>query len=215
MDARYRVPGPAGQGHSAIAGTNLNHTGFGYTRAVLILPAMHALRLRSRWTEMPNPAVVTPPLLAPSDATTMRAFFDAEAPAPRDSDAGRYGELDEHDFPSVVRGCRAVAESIVTRALSLEQVRLQRFGAGDFLEPEPARAPAESCLELTLDFSARASGTGGLVYLHDGRPTFEVSQTPGVIALVERGPASTRRVAPLADTETAVYRLVVELAYAP
>ena len=178
-----------------------------------MLPSMDALRLRGRWVEIAHPAVVTPPLLGSVDAAAMRAFFDAESPLRRDDERARFDELAEHEFPAIIKSCRAIAESIASRSLAVERVRLRRFTAGDFQHPDDEPAGDEPALELTLDFSERALGTGGVVYLRRGEPRFAVTQLPGAISLAATGPELGRKVAPLSDAAngTAVYRIVLTL----
>ena len=105
-------------------------------------------------------------------------------------DRGRYEHNHELALPSLFDDVRAVAEQLVQHPLRLDHARWLRLHHRDYqlikddARDRPVAAPH---LEVTVDFSARATGQAELVYT-DGHESWVVPQLPGSVSVVKREP---------------------------
>jgi hypothetical protein len=104
-------------------------------------------------------------------------------------DRGHY----EHNHELVIRALfdelRAVAEQLAGRPLRLDHARWLRLKHRSYqlIKDDARDRPVTPHLELTLDFSAAATGQAEIVYT-DGHESWVVPQLPGAISIVEREP---------------------------
>jgi len=105
-------------------------------------------------------------------------------------DRGRFEHNRELAAPELFEELRELAELIVERPVQLGPTRWVRLGRGDYAlikADAKARAADRRYVELTLDFSARATGQAEIIYT-DGVESWVVGQLPGSVAIVEREP---------------------------
>ena len=105
-------------------------------------------------------------------------------------DRGRYEHNHDLAMPALFADVRAVAEQLVLHPLRLDHARWLRHHHRDYqlLKDDARDRPvAATHLEVTLDFSAVATGQAELVYT-DGHETWVVPQIPGSLSVVERAP---------------------------
>jgi hypothetical protein len=147
--------------------------------------------LRARFRDGRCHHVVMPELVAEPRAAALRAHVD-EAGFERfdEPDRGRYEHNPELAVPELFEELRELAELIVERPVQVGPTRWVRLGRGDYAlikADAKARAAERRYVELTLDFSARATGQAEIVYT-DGVASWVVVQEPGSVAVVEREP---------------------------
>ncbi len=103
-------------------------------------------------------------------------------------DRGHYEHNHELVMPALFDDLRAIAEQLAQGPLRIDQARWLRMKHRSYqlIKDDARDRPVVSPhLELTLDFSAVATGQGELVYT-DGNETWVVPQVPGAISIVER-----------------------------
>lgn len=147
--------------------------------------------IRAQFAESRCHHVVLAGFLAEPAAAALREQVNGAAFASYDEpDRGRYEHNHELAIPSLFDDLRAVAEELVLCPLRLDHARWLRFRHRDYqLIKDDARdrPVATPHLEITLDFSALATGQAELVYT-DGNESWVVPQVPGALSIVEREP---------------------------
>jgi hypothetical protein len=135
--------------------------------------------------------VVLPELVAEDRAAPMRAYVDEAGFAPfYEPDRGRYEINGDLAVPELFEELRELAEQIVEHPLQIGPARWVRLRHRDYAllkGDAKTRASEDKHLEVTLDFSSRATGQAEIVYT-DGVEPWAVVQQPGSVAIVERDP---------------------------
>ncbi len=161
-------------------------------------------------------STVIPSLLRADAAEALRRALAADGMDRFDfAPQGRYAHNDRFAAADLVERLRGLAARIAGAPLALGRVRWLRFAHGDYalLWGDHATRRPEPHLELTLDFSSRATNEAEIVYTRGAEAAFVVPQWPGCLALVERPPDLLRYERYLTHRvgEAEVYRLRIEL----
>jgi hypothetical protein len=139
--------------------------------------------------------VVIPGLVSDDRAAAMRAQLDEAGFQPvHEPDRARYELNRELAAPELFDELRELVEHVVERPLQVGPARWLRLRHRDYaLLKADAKDPAVvgAHLEVTLDFSACATGQAEIVYT-DGAESWMVPQQPGSVAIVERDPRTYR-----------------------
>lgn len=147
--------------------------------------------LRAQFRDGPCHHVIVPGVCVGPAAASLREAVDAAGFAPYDQpDRGRYEVNRELAIPALFDDLRAIAEQIVQRPLRAEHAGWRRLRHRDYqlIKDDARDRPlAAAHLEVTLDFSAVATGQAEIVY-SDGHASWVVPQLPGAVAVVEREP---------------------------
>jgi hypothetical protein len=134
--------------------------------------------------------VVVPGVVPAATATSLRDAVDAAGFTAYDEpDRGRYEHNRGLAIPVLFDELRAIAAQITQQALCADHADWRRLRHRDYqLMKDDARTrPVAAHVEVTLDFSARATGQAEIVY-SDGRDHWVVPQLPGAVAIVAREP---------------------------
>jgi hypothetical protein len=132
--------------------------------------------------------VVLPALVDEERAAPMREGADAVGFAPfYEPDRGRYAINRDLVIPELFDELRELVGSIVERELTLGPVQWLRLVHRDYSLTKTAREVAGPHVEVTVDFSARTTAHGEIVYT-DGVASWVVPQLAGSVAIVEREP---------------------------
>jgi len=151
--------------------------------------SLDAQALRARFRDDRCRHVVIPELVAAPIAAAMRAQVDDAGFAQiYEPDRGRYELNRELAAPELFEELRQLVAQLVERPVEVGPACWLRLRHRDYAlikGDATARAAAGKHVELTLDFSARATGQGEIVYT-DGGESWVVVQEPGSVAVVER-----------------------------
>ena len=134
--------------------------------------------------------VMVPGALVDTATAKLREDIDRAAFSQFDEpDRGRYELATGIEVPAVVDELRALAEHVVERPLSLQRAMWLRLRHRDYLliKGDAKERLAVTHVEVTLDFSAAATGGAELVYT-DGVETWPVLQEPGSVTIALREP---------------------------
>jgi len=144
--------------------------------------------VRARFREGRCHHVVMPELVAEDRTAAMRAQLDEVGFAPfYEPDRGRYEINRELAAPELFEELRELVEHIVERPVQVGPAHWLRLRHRDYAllkGDAKTRAPGKH-IEVTLDFSERATEQAEIVYT-DGGESWVVSQLPGSLAVVER-----------------------------
>lgn len=168
---------------------------------------------RRAFDESPLPFVEVPQAVSPELARKLREMAAAARHERVDlAHRGRYERAAEEDA-ALLASLAAVASFIAGSAHAPVQATWLRMRRGDYAllrDDVPPHAP----LELILDVSERATGEGQVLYTHRGQTFFAVTQAPGTMAIVTRGPTVQRYVRYLTHRtgDAVLFRLVLALA---
>lgn len=145
--------------------------------------------VRARFREGRCHHVVIPELVAEDRAAPMRAQVDEVGFEPfYEPDRGRYEINDRLAAPELFEELRELVEQIVEHPLEVGPARWLRLRHRDYAllkGDAKTRASEGKHLEVTLDFSSRATEQAELVYT-DGVESWGVLPQPGSVAIVER-----------------------------
>lgn len=134
--------------------------------------------------------VLLPGVLGPEAAGTLRTELAGRALARFDEpDRGRYEFADEPARLPIIDEMRALAEQVVERPLEIARATWLRLSHRDYLllKGDAGTRLPTAHMEVTLDFSAAATGSAELVYT-DGYESWPVFPEPGSVAIVRREP---------------------------
>ena len=145
--------------------------------------------LRARFREDRCHHVVIPELVGAQLAAAMRAQLDEIGFEPFcEPDRGRYEINRDLAVPELFEELRELVEQIVERPAQVGPAHWLRLRHRDYAlikADAKSRVASSKHVELTLDFSARATGQAEIVYT-DGVASWVVAQQPGSVAVVER-----------------------------
>jgi hypothetical protein len=162
--------------------------------------------------------IVVPEVLDAAGAASLRDQVDAAGLARYDEpDRGRYERNLALTAPELFDQLRGLGEQLVQRPLRVHHASWRRLRHRDYqlIKDDGRDRPLPGAhVEVTLDFSARATGQAEIVY-SDGVASWVVPQLPGAVAVVEREPWLFRyaRYLNLAVGEAIVHRLHLALAF--
>lgn len=174
--------------------------------------------LRAQFADARCHHVMVPGFLADPAAAPLREQVNAAGFASYDEpDRGRYERNHELAIPALFDDLRAITEKLVQRPLRLDHARWLRLRHRDYqlIKDDARDRPiAATHLEVTLDFSALATGQAEVVYT-DGHESWVVPQLPGSLSIVEREPWLFRyaRYLNVEVADTVVHRLRLLLSY--
>lgn len=152
-------------------------------------------RLAAAYQAQPRRSIVLTELMAPANATALRAAIDPLVKPLDHPDRGAY------DFADVAKAevepLRALASAIVGRALGVAAARVVRFShrsyqlsGDDHYDLHDFGVFDKLHIELTMDFSATITGEGDLVYQdRASTPVIVMPQLPCSALVLEREPA--------------------------
>jgi hypothetical protein len=168
---------------------------------------------RRAFAERPLPYVEVPDAVSEALAARLREGV-AQAPCQRFElvHRGRYERCDEPDA-ALLTSLAAAASFVAGAAHAPVRGTWLRMRRGDYALASDD-VPPHADLELVLDVSERAAGEGQVLYTHRGQTFFAMTQAPGTLALVARGPTVRRHVRYLSHRagDAVLLRLVLELA---
>lgn len=146
-------------------------------------------RVRDEWLASSMPAVTVPAVVGASMAAEARQRFEGAGFAPyRLLDRGRYDVLEHPDFAEMLDVLTGIAGEVTGRTLALQEARVLRLGAGDYILVRHDRVYEERPVQLILDLSAAAVAGAEVHFRHRGQVFFVVPSAPGALSIVERGP---------------------------
>jgi len=135
--------------------------------------------------------VVMPGVLAPEAAARLRDEVDSAGFAAFDEpDRGHYEHNGALAVPWLLDELRGLAEQLADAPLRADRADWRRLRHRDYqlIKGDARDRPVTGAyLEVTLDFSERATGQAEVVY-SDGRDSWVVPQLPGSVAVVAREP---------------------------
>jgi hypothetical protein len=172
--------------------------------------------LRARFRDGRCHHVIVPGVCTGPDAASLRDAVDAAGFTLFDQpDRGRYERNREIEVPSLFDDLRTIAEQVAERGLRAEHAIWRRLRHRDYqlIKDDARDRPLSAAhVEVTLDFSAHATGQAEIVY-SDGRDSWVVPQLPGAVAIVEREPWLYRyeRYLNAAVGDTVIHRLYLVL----
>ncbi len=104
-------------------------------------------------------------------------------------DRGRYELATEPEVPSLFEDMRGLAEQVLERPLAVARATWLRLRHRDYLllKGDAGTRLGTEHVELTLDFSAEATGHGEMIYT-DGYESWPVPQEPGSVTIALREP---------------------------
>lgn len=106
-------------------------------------------------------------------------------------DRGSYDVIANPEAPELVDLAVAHAERLTGRKLRHAESRALQLHCGDYLLAHHDRLHDDNPVEVTLDLSPSPVAGAELHYRRRGQVFFRVPCTPGVLAVVERGPTVT------------------------
>ncbi|UQA55176.1 hypothetical protein [Polyangium aurulentum] len=150
-------------------------------------------QLKQSYLAATIPAVTIPGVLSLEAAEEIRArlaggdfepFFLAHR--------GRYARNASYADEELFEGLVALAQEVTGEPLRVAAFRWMRLVRGDYALMRDDPAPLDRHTELTLDVSGDVTGAAEICYAHRGRLFHAVSQLPGAVGLVQRGPTIRR-----------------------
>lgn len=168
---------------------------------------------RRAFGESPLPFVEVPQAVSPGLARQLREMASAARYERFDlAHRGRYERAGEGDA-ALLASLAAAASFIAGTAHAPMHATWLKMRRGDYALLRDD-VPPHAALELVLDVSERAVGEGQVLYTHRGQTFFAMTQAPGTMALVARGPTVQRYVRYLnhRTSDAVLFRLVLALA---
>lgn len=104
-------------------------------------------------------------------------------------DRGRYEFATEPAVPTLFEDMRGLAQQVLGRPLVVARATWLRLRHRDYLllKGDAGTRMSTEHVELTLDFSAEATGSGEMIYT-DGYESWPVPQEPGSVTIALREP---------------------------
>lgn len=103
-------------------------------------------------------------------------------------DRASYEEALAPNEPALVEALAGIVAEVTGRSLVPGPARVLRFGPGDYSLVRHDRVHEDRPVEIVLDLSTASVPGAEVHYRHRGQVFFTLPNTPGALAIVERGP---------------------------